>query len=515
MDRLSKIKKTPEGTAALAALISGVIFHAFALINVLHNFDDIASLPGGYGGGVTLGRWLLDIIGRLAEKCGLNYNLPVINGLIFLLLLSVTAGFLVSTLEIRKKGSAALVGMLFVVFPTVSATLFYRFTAPFYGIGILLAVLSVWVLRRGRLGLLLSALLLGCSMGIYQAYAPIAISLMVLLLIRQALQGESDVWALIRSGLYDCAALALGALFYFICMKISVWFTDAQLGAYQGIDTMGQLSLTDIPRLLYQALDTFCDIASRDYCGVSGRKVIQLSYRALGVVSVVMLVYVLVQKIKKPLLILAVGLLCVLFPIAVNFIVIMCPDGWIYTLMVYSFVLVPCFPLVLAECLPAGEGNQERIKGILIKIVGLVVAFLVFCYGYYDNVNYSALYFANRQVENYVSSIVTQVRMTEGFTPEKEWALIGQISDPLLKSDWDEEAYYGGNSFAQHLLINYSRNDWFENYVGYSLPLAEAQAVEILAQMEEVKAMPCWPSQGSVQVIGETVVIKFQELAEK
>ena len=31
---------------------------------------------------------------------------------------------------------------------------------------------------------------------------------------------------------------------------------------------------------------------------------------------------------------------------------------------------------------------------------------------------------ANRQVENYFSSIVTQVRMADGFTPDMEWALI-------------------------------------------------------------------------------------------
>lgn len=128
--------------------------------------------------------------------------------------------------------------------------------------------------------------------------------------------------------------------------------------------------------------------------------------------------------------------------------------------------------------------------------------------------NYSSLYYANRQVENYVNSITVQVRMTEGFTPDKQWALLGEIEDPLLKSHWDEESSYGGNSFAHHLLINYSRNEWFENYVGYEIPQASPEAVETLAQSEEVKSMPCWPSQGSIKVVDDMVVIKFQELAK-
>ena len=55
--------------------------------NILSNFDNIASQPGGYGGGVVLGRWFLEILGLFAEKIGLDYNLSVINGLIFVCLI--------------------------------------------------------------------------------------------------------------------------------------------------------------------------------------------------------------------------------------------------------------------------------------------------------------------------------------------------------------------------------------------------------------------------------------------
>lgn len=32
--------------------------------------------------------------------------------------------------------------------------------------------------------------------------------------------------------------------------------------------------------------------------------------------------------------------------------------------------------------------------------------------------------------------------------------------------------------------------------------------------MQEVKAMLCWPDEGSIKVIGDTVVIKFQNTTD-
>lgn len=501
---LNQICRKNWGVAALAALAAGFFTHAFALVNIIHNYDDIASLPAGYGGGISLGRWFLELLGRLAMRVGLTYNLGFLEGAAFLILVAVTAGFLVAVLGLHKRSSAAAAGALFAVFPTVSATLFFRYTAPFYGVGLLLAVLSVWVLRKSRYGLVLSALYLCCSMGIYQAYAPVAIGLYVMVLIQEALGEDGDVRSLVRHGLYDCGALLLGVALYFVCLKLATALTGSQLDAYQGISSMGHLGLTDLPKLVWQAFADFFRVTYEDYRGLSGRRLVQLVYAAVMVLTAAGIGWTMAAKRKKPILVAATCVLCLLFPVAVNFISLMVPDGWIYTLMVYAFVLVGCLGLVVAESLPPGKTGVLLTKGL-----GLAVAALVFCHGYFDNVNYSALYFANRQAENYAASIVTQARMTEGFTGDKQWALLGQIQDPLLHSKWDVEATYGGNSYASHMLGGYSRNAWIENYIGYTLPLVGEERLEELESMEEVKAMPCWPDAGSIRVMEDTVVIKF------
>ena len=507
-NQLSDYKKwlyKPCFAAAVSALLYGIAVHSFAFFNLLHNHDNIASQPGGYGLGLELGRWFLELLGRIADLAGLNYNLPSVNGMLYVLILSVTAAFLVSTLKIRSRLSAVLIGGLFVAFPTVTATMIYRYTVIFYGFGILMAVLAVWITDRFRWNFPLSAMLIALSMGIYQAYVPVTIALFVLVLIRQGLMGEADARQLILRGLYDCAILVTGLVIYFVCMKLSLWIWEVPLTEYQGVDTMGNLSLSQIPRLIRQAFAVVCGLPLRDYCGVANRALMRLAYLALAVWSGAMVAVILVRRVKNILSSLVVCLLLPAFLLAVGFIVIMVPDGWIYTLMVYSFSLLACAPLVILECLPEGTGSR-----LTEKIVSLLVAMLVCFYGYYANVNYTAVAFAGEQISNYLSNVVLRATMTEGYTSDKQWVFLGQIEDPLLSSPWDDEISYTGLGFTEYLINQYSRNDWIENYIGYDLPMADEATVNRLAALEQVQQMPCWPDAGATLVLEDAVIVKFR-----
>lgn len=502
-------KNSPEFCAAASALVYGMLVHLFALTNLLHNHDNIASQPGGFGLGVDMGRWFLEILGRFFDKAGLNYNLPSVNGMIYIALLAVAAALLVSVLKIRSKVSAVLIGGLFVAFPTVTATMIYRYTTIFYGISAVMAVMAVWVFRKFRGSLLVSAVLIALSMGIYQAYVPLTIALFVLQLICEGLRGEADAKQLVLHGLADCLALVLGLGLYFVGSEISVALFGQDLVDYQGVSTMGSITVSQLPRLVINALKAVCCLPQRDYCGVANRALMRIAYLLLGISSVAMMLWIFVKKIKNIGTCIITGLLLVAFILAVGFVEVMVPDGWIYTLMVFSFSLLACAPLAFLECLP--EADKKKLTELFRKAVILLVVLLVFFYGYYANVNYTAVYFAGEQIDNYLSGVVLRTTMTEGFTTDKQWALMGDIQDPLFDSPWQEEISYTGLGFTQYLLNQYSRRDWIENYIGYDIPRADAETIAALAETEEVRAMPCYPNAGSIRVIGDVVVVKFGE----
>ena len=104
--------QTPFGIAVAAAMGVGTVTHLFGLVNILHNYDDIAQQPRGYGTGISSGRWLLSQLGDCAHWLGGNYNLPLVNGLLFLLLIAISAGFLVASFDIQNRAMAGLSGAL-------------------------------------------------------------------------------------------------------------------------------------------------------------------------------------------------------------------------------------------------------------------------------------------------------------------------------------------------------------------------------------------------------------------
>lgn len=503
--------KTPAGTATAAALICGFVTHMYALVNTMHNYDDIAVQPNGVGGAMRLGRWLLEGLGALWRYLGWNFNLTWLNGVLFLLLLAASAGVLCLALQIRNRYLAALMGMLFVVFPTAVSSLVFRYTSIPYGIGIGLAVGACWALPRRR-GLLLSAGLICLSLGVYQAYLPMTVGIFVLSILRRNLMGEADPVTLIREGLKACAAIVLGVAAYYVIMRLSVRVSGIELASYQGVSSMGSAGLRRMPQLIARAFTQCLTFAADNYCNLADSRMIRLAYGVLTALSAVMTGVLLIRGGKRPLSWALTAFLILVFPVAVNFIVVMSPDAHIYTLMQYAFVLVGCVPLVLLDCLL--QTPAARVKGRLVmkRCVCLFTGILIFGYLYSANVNHMATYYYTRQTENYLTSVLTRVQMTQGYTPDKKWMVIGTLNDPMLDGTWSGVRPDGGIAKANGLVSAYSWTGWLDLYMGYCVPGQSDEIAWALAQTDEVKAMPCWPSEGSIRVIGDTVVIKCQNL---
>lgn len=482
----------------IATFFSGMAIHMFGLVNVLHNYDSIGVVRG-YGSSLVSGRWALYFLGEFALRTWECYNLPFFNGALFLLLIGASAGviYLVFQFDSWKKG--ALAGILLAAHPAVTSVLFFKYTAVFYGLAILLAVAAVWCAEKMKYGILLSALCTAVSVGIYQAYLPLTISLFILLLIKHILENNMTVKKFFSRGIYYCACILLGMILYFVILKICLQVYHVALSSYQGISSMGNLSISQIPALLKNAVVSFLKLPVEDYCGLAPTGTLKIGYLLLAVLCI-FVVFRNVLAVKKPGNAFMFAIAGILFPVAANFIVIMCPQSDIYTLMVCGFVAILFVPVVLLD----------RMGRIAKGLTWAVLIVMICNYIYLDNVNYTAMYYTNRQTENYLSTMVAQVRSTEGYDTSKKWAFIGDnIRDPQFRNPWSAAPLYGGN--ARSYINRYSRNRWIQQFYGYEISFEDAETVSELKKNEQVKSMPCWPDSGSVKVIEDTVVIKLED----
>ena len=513
MVKIGNYFRKAEMMAIKSTLIAGVITHLFALTNVLHNYDSVGLQPYGYGTGLESGRWLLNLIAWRAIDWFGDYNLPLVNGLLMLVLLAVSAALFVSVYDLNDK-SAVCVGVIFATAPAVTSTMFFSYTAALYGLAIFLAVLAVWFLVKFRWGFLLSVGCTAASMGIYQAYVPLTIGMLVLLLMQQTLRDEMSLGKLIRKGLYYCAAIALGAIAYYVALQVLLDYFNKALDDYQGINGMGQMGLAKLLDCARFAIVTYFQMPFTNYCDLAQTELLKFSYLLIDGILLVTVAYILVSKVRKILPALFMVILMIFFALAVDFIEVMAPNGFVYTIMVFSFVLVLCAPLVLWELVELPKKATLKKAGQAIgSAIMVLVLFICFNYGYQANTNYMALYYANQKTENYLNALVVQVRMTDGFTADKQWAFIGEIQDPQFNDPWESVPTYGGNATFHFLLNDYAQSAWPRNYLGIEIPYASEERVSELAHTEQVKVMPCWPDAGSIAVVDDTMVIKFQELA--
>ena len=496
----------PEWIAAISAFGGGLLIHLFGLVHIIHNTDSINYQFTGYGTGAASGRWFLQFLGNFFFRHRMNYNLCLFNGLLFIVFIALSSAFIVSIFHIKSRQLAALLGLLLISFPTVCSTMLYKFTSAFYGLAFFLAVLAVWVLPRWKIaGLLISACLTTLSLAIYQAYLPVTASLFVLQLLLETLETNHSFSSFFRRGMYACLSIILGLLLYFICTKIILASLNLSLNAYQGIENMGKLSLAQIPELIGRTYSGYFRLAFSNYCNLSPNILLNLSYGFLLIIHPIVLVSASINKNKKKTTLVMAFFLWLIFPIAVNLIELMCPESRIYTLMVFGCVSVSLAPLILLQTLP----QQYKQTKLLYKVTAWVVLIMIVGNTYFTNLTYTKSYYVNRQVENYFSSLITQVRMTKDFTPELKWAFVGEISDPLIDNPWQAVTVYGGTNSTEETLSAYSWQRWFRAYQGYAIPLADSKQIDDIMQTQAFRTMPCWPAEGAIKVIDDVVIIKF------
>lgn len=506
----------------LVTLIAGMIVHIFAITNILQNYDTLVMTPKGYGTASTSGRWFLDILGKYLYKFlfgNAAVNVPYFNITFSIVILSLAAALIVQILCVKKRMIAWLVGIIFISFPTVVSNLAFNFTCQYYSIAILLAVLAVYLNEKfSKIGWIGTILCLILSLGIYQAFYPLAVMLFLELAIKKILDEEYEIKRTIREGIKSILLLIISVFGYIVIAKTYLHFTGEGLSDYKGVNEMGQIGLDEIPVILYRIYLNIGLIFKNNYFGVNETSVLKHIIALLFVLSAMMIIAILIKRKSLMRGIFAlVG--CALLPLAFGFIEIMCQQG-IYTLMVYSTIGIFLMPVVLFDLF---EGTcffeKEKLKRCADKTKKCVCYFLIVAlmmvsinYIWLANGNYVVMHYTQEQTVNYLNLLYSNIRSTEGYHIGMPIAFIGKPGDGVDYSNfWDFEGSpfnYGG--ISERLLGTYGQymEEWL--YIGIP-PQGQiyGEKLEELKQLEVVYNMPLYPNDGSIIIYDDIIIVKF------
>ncbi|MCM1326183.1 MAG: glucosyltransferase domain-containing protein [Bacteroidales bacterium] len=499
-------------TAFFSAFLIGLMIHMPALVSDIPNHDGLSSMYFDQNM-ITSGRWFLTV------ACGFSsyYTIPWFIGILGLFFLSCAAVALTELLELKDGLVIGLISGLLAAFPALASTFAYVFTLDGYMMGLLLAVLSVLLVKKYRYGFLGGALCLAFSMGIYQSYLPFAILLSIYAILMLLIE-EGESRQKFRKSLQYLYMGALGAVLYYLILNILLKLQHKELAAYQGINELGGES-AGIAGFSEKIIAMYRDFASFTLKGnVLFHNVFSCAGLAvLTLLTLLTLVCLICRKKwwKNPFFFVIIILLALGLPLATNIVLFISPNVTYHLLMRYQWVL---YPILMAAFVSryglSGEGSAAR-EQILSWLLGISVFVLVFCYGVADNIGYSNLQKRYEKTYAYCVRLLDRIEQTEGYYQGIPIAMVGVVGYvPYPETDITGDVTSGmiglNGDFLLYTGSNYQ--EFMKHYLGATLNILSPEKMQDIYYSEEYIAMESFPAQSSVKIIDGVLCVKTENV---
>lgn len=480
------------------AVVLGILTHLPMMLSDIPNHDGLASIYFDQNM-ITSGRWFLTV------ACGFSsfYSLPWLIGVISVLLLAVTAVILVEVLEVKKTSVKVMIAGLLVTYPVLASTFAYVFTMDGYMLSLLLAVLSVYLVSKGKYGFVVGGILLAFSMGTYQAYLPVCILLCLYKVVLAFLE-EKDIKKNIKTVFKYLFMGIIGVGLYYIILQVLLFLQHKELASYQGINEMTGFSFSSIAGLYTDFVDFI----------VTGKVLFNnvFSVAALGILIIffgITFIRVVCQKKLYKVLwfyIILVALI-LMIPVAANVILLISPDVMYHTLMRYQYVIF--LMILLAFVDRYGENYFPKTWMLLILASGI----LIFNYVVTDNIAYSNLQKKYEKTYAYCLRLADRMEQTEGYYQGIPVAMIGVVSDTEYPvTDVTQEVtgkllgIYG--DYLVYTGENYKA--FFKNYLGITINLVPGEKMFDIYNSKEYWEMDSFPAKDSMKVVDGILYIKTE-----
>lgn len=494
-----------------AGVVMGLVCHLYLFTNLIPNHDAVFHLfQCDYG--TASGRWFLPLV--LAWDG--DYNMPWLQGILSLLCLAGMVCITTRLLRIEKPLAIVITAALCTAFPTVAATFTYMFTADAYFFGLFLAALAAYAVWRMPIwGLPLGTILLILSMGIYQSYFPVAAVLMVGALLFDCLEGRAFFGRTLLRGVKMVATLALGIVVYMAVARLAT-MASGGLSDYMGISSMGSLSLSKLPELVRQSLESYETYFLQNELGWNF-SFIPLLVIAAWVSGVVLLATLLLRRQVGVLRGLLALVLVLLYPLAGSLIHIMVAGAAVHDLMIYGLLYALILPLALASFAATHADEMGSLRSALQSLMSWIViasmALTAYNYIVTDNKAYLKMELGFTQIEAYSNRLATMIQSVPGYSPSLAVVLVGSSNGDALLDVTPElsEIFLTGALNMGTYRTQYSygnlRNRFsaLPNYV-YLDDMPEEVSSAIAGVSE---TMPAYPQEGCVQISGDYIVVRL------
>ena len=492
-------------TCFFAGIVMGLIAHLYKIVNWLPNWDSLVFRYDPQNM-IGLGRWFLPVVCAFTSF----YDLPFLNGIIAIIFHALSAAIICRILNVNKKITAALIGMVIVSFPTVTSVMMYNYVADGYSIAFFLSALAAYFMTKEKPKYIISVVLIALSIGIYQAYITVTIMLVLLKLIDEIVYNKSPFVTLLKKSGGMLLTGVLGVALYAVVLKILLTVLSEDLLDYQGINTSATLGGIDILGSLYVIKETFVK------CFFDLSEGINL-YVVLNILITVITIFYFVKYIiknqlyKNVLNIFAVLVIGVMTLFGAGILAFVNSGIDYHNLMRMGYSVFYLFFIVLYE---RGNDKNEKCTAVKRWIILIISLVLIINQVVISNVSYHKAQMAYEKSYGVLIRIADRIEQTSDAKNCNKLLVIGALENsheysvnltPDITGITDGYIIRADDETVGQSVLCSALNDYCEK--NYEFLSGEEKKAFI--GREEVKSMAIWPSEDCIKVIDDTVVIKL------
>ncbi len=490
----------------ISALIVGLIAHLYKITSWLPNWDSLVFRYDAQNM-IHLGRWFLPVACSVSSF----YDLPFLNGLLAIIYHAVGAVFICNIFKINKKTSAFMIGAIVASFPTVTSVFMYNYVADGYGMAFMFSCMAAYCMVKENPKWVLSSCLIALSVGIYQAYITVTVSLLMAYLLSEiVLFNKSTKEILLKAGKFFVFGL-IGMLLYALVLKVILFITGQSLIEYQGLSSVANASGFDLYASLYSAKEIFFGYFFDFSKGVT-------PFITLNLIVFLLMACICVDQIYKNKIYKSIGKLILFAVIGLFFIlgtkvlVFLNPEVDYHNLMLMAYVIIYIFPVIIYEKLYTSNDKATCQK--TCNMIFIVALCIIFNQIVTSNVSYHKAQIAYEKSYGKLMRIADRIEQTEGAEKCDEILVIGALDNseayssyvsPEITGITDGYILRADDEIVGQSVLCSALNDYCDkNYTFLS-----GDKKKMFLEKDRVKDMNKWPLQGSIAVIDDVIVINL------
>lgn len=451
-------------------------------------------------------RWMIRYLNTIAGK---NVVIPALTVTLYCAMIGLSALLICHMMKIDKPLYVCLLTAAMVSFPVISHQFAYLYMALAYSFSFLAVTIGIMLARKRKvLPFIISVLFFLMMMGSYQSYVGAAAALAVVMLLYDAVSEEKIGICFANFGLSALAGL-LGAVidipFSRLMMKIYHTGTEHRVSefSFESIKQNIGFSLKYAYVWFFSYFDD--DVLARD-----------MVYAVIFGVIAILSVIIIVLKFKNKKIAHAFTIIGALFvlPLAMNLILVLIPTGGVRALMKYQYVLIFAILLFFHNYI-----GKKIFNNILAYVSVIMIALVLFGNVVAANCTTFMYKYSYDYAEKQALLMLEEIYEIEEYEPDKTPIVLGgAFSYTPVKDRYPQIFMYaeqeGGLVFWGNIYGMIScRYHFFMDYMGVNAEYFTNQEYLDAVQSEEYAEMPIWPKKGSIQMIGDKVVVKIWEQA--